>query len=84
LAYVSINASEIANLTAVKSWPTIINLCAYNCAVNDPTPLVDAAGIGSGDYLYLYTNPFEQACATHAANIAALRARGATVQSACP
>jgi hypothetical protein len=79
-----LSASPPSDLTAVKSWPSIVYLQVANCAVDDLTPLVDAAGIGSGDNLYLYTNPFEQACASHADDIAALRARGATVQSACP
>lgn len=68
--------SVITNLTKL-SW-----LDLSSNAISDLQPLVDNAGLGFGDQLYLGSNPFD--CTGQAANLSALKSRGVQLSSDCP
>jgi internalin A len=82
LTYVYIAQSDLADLTPFKSLSQLGTLYLYDSAYTDLTPLVENAGIGANDYLYLSSKSFD--CTEQAANLTALRSRVLVVYSLCP
>lgn len=82
LQYVTLSNAGFVDSTAVASWTSLAQLYVNSCAVTDLTPLVDNSGLGSGDYVYLYSNAFD--CAGQASKVQTLKGRGVYVYSTCP
>lgn len=79
LRSIAVNNTSVADLTPLQALPAIqyLNL-GQNPGLSDIQPLLDNAGIGTGDYVLL--GGTSVACA----DVTALEAKGATVQSTCP
>jgi len=83
VSYFQLYNSDIVDLGALSSWPSLAQVNVGTSAVTDLTPLVDNPGIAGGDYLYFAADPID--CTAQAANIAALKSRvGSLYISNCP
>ncbi len=79
--YASYNA--ITSLTPLSGLPNLLALDVRGNAYTDITPLVNNAGIGSGDHVYVSLLA-SGACAAQAANLSALTTRGVNLTEDCP
>jgi len=70
------DASVVAGLINLKT------LSLRSNGIANLAPLLNNAGLGSGDTIDLGLNPFD--CATQAGSIATLVGRGAMVTTGCP
>jgi internalin A len=82
LTYLYVYQTDLADLTPIASLTKLATLYLYYSEYTDISPLLANSGIGTGDYVYLYYGKFD--CAASATDIAALKATGAGVYSACP
>lgn len=70
------DASVVSGLTNLKTLSLAVN------GLSSLAPLLDNAGLGSGDANDVSQNPFD--CAAQANNVAILVGRGAAVTTGCP
>ncbi len=79
LTFLALFANSITDISALSGLTSLTNLYLYNNpALTDIQPLLDNTGLGAGDTVDLRST--NVSCA----DVAALQAKGVTVQSDCP
>ena len=82
LQLLELEGNEISLLAPLSGLTSLSLLDLSNNQISDLAPLVANAGIGSGDYVYVYDNPIDEVA--QAENIAALCDRGVLLDPFCP
>jgi len=73
--------NQISNIGTLAGLTNLTNLLLYYNQISDISPLVNNSGIGSGDTIYLESNPLSTTSCTY---IPQLQNRGVTVTHNCP
>ena len=77
LTYLHLDNNTITDISALSGLTSLDVLHLGNNSITDIRPLLDNTGLGTGDRVHLGSN-------VSCADVAALQARGVTVESDCP
>lgn len=81
LQYLNMSGNQVSDLAPLQALPQLRYVTLVDNQVQDLSPLVKNPSLGDKAQLFIQKNPF--ACATQAANLADLQARGVGVFSDC-